>query len=67
MDGTVLISYVDDIAICIRDKDDTKTTQKAARTLSDMKLRASEKGTTFAENKTKQTWHAMTGDPWQIA
>ena len=32
-----------------------------------MKLRASEKGTTFAENKTKQTWHAMTGDPWQIA
>ena len=36
-DGTLLISYVDDIAICIRGKDDTEVAMKAARTWNDLK------------------------------
>ena len=56
-DGTLLISYVDDVAICIRGKDDSEVAMKAARTWNDMKDRATLKGMSFAENKTK-TWHS---------
>ena len=65
-DGTLLISYVDDVAICIRGKDDSEVAMKAARTWNDMKECATRKGMTFAENKTK-TWHSDgKTDRWHI-
>ena len=65
-DDTLLISYVDDVAICIRGKDDTEIAMKAARTWNDMKNRAALKGMSFAENKTK-TWHSDGNtDRWHI-
>ena len=64
-DGTLLISYVDDVAICIRGKDDAEVAMKAARTWTDLKHRASREGMSFAENKTK-TWHSDGTNPWYI-
>ena len=64
-DDTLLISYVDDVAICVRGKDDSQIAMKAARTWTDMKDRATRKGMSFAENKTK-TWHSDGTNPWHI-
>lgn len=64
-DQTLLMSYVDDVTICIRGKDESEIAMKGARTWQDLKTRSTNKGMDFAENKTK-SWHTDRAHRWHI-
>ena len=53
---TMVVSYVDDAAICISAKDKTRLQEMARRIWGDMRTVAGKIGMDFAEEKTK-TWH----------
>ena len=58
-DVFILISYVDDVLICIKgtaDESEEEMEKKARTARATITERAERKGMTFAENKTK-TWH----------
>ena len=68
VDGFLLISYVDDLLICIKGNSEEEMERKTRAAWREICRRAEEKGMTFAENKTK-IWHGRTTDPsprWTI-
>ena len=62
VDGFLLISYVDDLLICIKGNSEEEMEEKTRAAWREICRRAEEKGMTFAENKTK-IWHGGTNRP----
>ena len=55
-DGFLLISYVDDLVICIKGRTEEEMEEKTGAAWAEVNRRATSRGMSFAENKTK-TWH----------
>ena len=55
-DDFLLISYVDDLIICIKGRTEEEMERKTRAAWAEVNRRATSRGMSFAENKTK-TWH----------
>ena len=65
IENVLIISYVDDLLICIKGKDQKEVEERARAAWKAVKERAEKLGMTFADNKTK-TFHASASPTWKI-